>query len=1144
MMQNGSSHVGAQAVFMLGVHRSGTSALSRVLNLMGVELGNDLLPPAADNELGFWEHREISHIHDRILEVLGREWWAVAAFPPQWWQWPQFQPLGRQLLEVMQRDFGQSRLWGLKDPRLCFLLPLWRSLFQDDARFKCVLIVRNPAEVARSLGKRDAMSPARVYSLWLRSMIEAERSSRGLTRILISYPALLDNWPLQVQRIGTALNIVWPSTIASAAPAVAEFIRPGLRHHALTDQEFLNDATVPAQIRHAYAAALQAVASGDLEPLSATLDDLDRELAQAPAICSQYLSELERQHRAATEAAVVQQRKLQAETQTQLRAAQAEQNVRAAEQTAQCVQLQAAYNAMREELREAYQVRDTLGGRLRTLFQSWTWWSSKPVRMLTQWLGAGRIQSTHLVPLVNARRNSQGHWEGEGLPRFVIPVMPLRGWVHVLATVKSSVASRACVYFDTGSGFNEAERADLGAVSGTTVIDRIIPVRSTAYLARFDPLRHYGNYEIIDFAWQPLGRWAALAILLRRTLRAWAATGHRPRPSLRRGIQLLLSGRFDTFYKQLLTMAQIRGEVSAYDSWLQQHQITDAFRAQMRKDIASWQNPPTLSLILPVYNVPEIYLRKCIDSVLRQGYPHWELCIADDASSLPHVKPLLQEYAAREPRIKVAFRASNGNISAASNAALELATGDYIALLDHDDEIAEHALYRMAQAIVADPTLDMIYSDEDKMTSDGRQLDPFFKPDWSPDYFLSCMYTCHLGVYRTALIRQVGGWRSAFDGAQDYDLVLRLLITNPRIHHIPEILYHWRMLETSTASGAGAKPTAHLRARAAIEQYLAAINRPAILEDGPAAGFHAVHYKVVGKPRVSIIIPSACKLVDLDGANTYMVLNCAKSIGKSSYDNIEIIVVDRNDMPRELETQLKDLGVRRQRYDFPFNWSAVNNHGAAAATGDYLLFLNDDTEVISPDWLERLLGYAQWPEVGAVGGKLLFGDGTLQHTGVCLPGGNPTHPFYGYPGAYPGYYFSNDVPRNWIAVTGACMLTRAQVFREVGEFDETLPLNYNDVEYCLRLQDHNYRVVYVPSARLYHLESKTRKSVTRVEEIAAMRKLWNAKYRWDPYYNPNLATDSSDFRIDPMAGAVGHLTARIKPPVKAGTPKLLSVGAK
>jgi GT2 family glycosyltransferase len=426
----------------------------------------------------------------------------------------------------------------------------------------------------------------------------------------------------------------------------------------------------------------------------------------------------------------------------------------------------------------------------------------------------------------------------------------------------------------------------------------------------------------------------------------------------------------------------------------------------------------------------------------------------------------LEEYARRDSRIKVVFRSERGNISAASNSALELASGEYLALLDNDDELAEQALFRVAKAIIADRTLDLIYSDEDKLEPDGRHVDPFFKPDWSPEYFLTCMYTCHLGVYRTALVRELGGFRSDFDSAQDYDLALRIVARSNRVGHIPDVLYHWRKLPNSTARSHRAKPQAFGTACRALAGYLNAKGQPGRIEPGPFAGLHRVRFSIIGRPKVSIIIPTASRPARIRGQDTTFVGHCVQSIRRAThYSNYEIITVDNDDMPLELQQELDRWNVRRVSFTDEFNLASKMNLGAAKADGDHLLFLNDDTEIITPDWLECMLEYSQQPGIGAVGVKLLFPDGRIQHVGVVLLDGDPCHPYYANGGTEMGYWAGNYLTRNTSAVTGACLMTPADLFHELGGFDEGFPLNYNDVDYCLRVLGNGKRVVLKPYAQ-------------------------------------------------------------------------------
>ena len=488
--------------------------------------------------------------------------------------------------------------------------------------------------------------------------------------------------------------------------------------------------------------------------------------------------------------------------------------------------------------------------------------------------------------------------------------------------------------------------------------------------------------------------------------------------------------------------------------------------------LASLPRKPLISVLVPVYETGEKWLRLCIESVLNQQYPHWELCIADDCSTSPHVRKILEEYSLRDARIKTIFRTENGHIARATNSALELATGEFVALLDHDDELTADALLEVAIAHNEDPAAGWLYSDEDKIDEDNFCSDPFFKPDWSPEYFLTCMYTCHLGVYRTAAVHEIGGFRAEVNGAQDYDLALRLMARKIRVHHIPKVLYHWRTLAASTASGGDAKDYAYPAAQRALANYLKEAGLTGEVLPGPRHGFHKINFAILGDPKVSIVIPSAARIVEYDGQRLDLLRMCVSSIRqKSTYKNYEIIVVDNDDLRPELRDWL--LGkVRLVTYKSEkFNLAEKINLGASHASGEHLILLNDDIKIISADWIEQMLQYSQQPGVGAVGAKLLFPNRRIQHAGIVLLNGNPGHAYYDHPPEEMGYYLSVVVARNYIAVTGACTMTPAAAYHAVGGYSEDFPLNYNDVDYALKLRDKGYRSVYVPEAELFHYES-------------------------------------------------------------------------
>jgi GT2 family glycosyltransferase len=511
----------------------------------------------------------------------------------------------------------------------------------------------------------------------------------------------------------------------------------------------------------------------------------------------------------------------------------------------------------------------------------------------------------------------------------------------------------------------------------------------------------------------------------------------------------------------------------------------------MQRQIRAWPNSPKISVILLVDSAAKSAMRPGIDSLLRQVYPNWELVIG---SADPSVHAARFDLPNRDARIRIA--PAMAPAPAALNSALASATGEYVCLLHQSDELPDHALFQIAQAIVRDGSIDMLYTDEDALTPAGEHVTPFFKPDWSPEYFLAWMYIGQLAVFRAELVRQFG-WRAEFDGAHEYDLMLRLFAAGANIQHIPDILYHRRQTT--------ALPPAEPAAKRALESFLDAVHLPGRVEPGAVPGLHRIRHAIAAQPKVSIIIPSACRPITVRDRSTWFALECIAGIRRlSTYRNIEIIVLDNNDMPTDLAAALAPLDIRRIPFTEPFNLARKMNLGGFSAAGEQLILLNDDVEVITPDWIESMLEFSQQDQIGAVGVKLLFPDDTQQHTGVVLLDGNPRHFFYRCPADHPGYFHSSEVHRNWSAVTGACCMTRTEIFKAVGGYSERFPLNYNDVDYCLKVQAIGKRIVYTPHAKLYHHESVSRPE-KRPGEATAFRNFWAKRFPRDPYYNPNLA---------------------------------------
>jgi GT2 family glycosyltransferase len=520
---------------------------------------------------------------------------------------------------------------------------------------------------------------------------------------------------------------------------------------------------------------------------------------------------------------------------------------------------------------------------------------------------------------------------------------------------------------------------------------------------------------------------------------------------------------------------------------------------------------PRFSILTPVYETPADVLAAMLASVRRQRFGDWELCLVDDCSSEPHVGQMLERAQREDPRVRVMRRESNGGIVAASNDALAMATGEFVVLLDHDDELHPKALASVHAAIAASPEADYVYTDEDKIDRAGRHCAPFFKPDWSPERMRTQMYTCHLSVLRRSLVEEVGGFDPEFEGSQDWDLVLKVTERARRVLHVPKVLYHWRTLETSAAGGGEeAKPWAFEAGTRAVQAHCGRIGLPARVErDEEAPGVYHLRQRLERQPAVSIVIPTAGQSREVRYENVVLVTHCVRSIVETStYPNYEIVcVVDASVDPAVLD-ELRGIAgdrLRLVRFEEPFNFSTKVNRGAVHSDGEHVLLLNDDMEVVTPDWLERLTMYSQIPEVGAVGARLLWEDGRLQHAGVLFEnGGYPGHVYRGFGGEFGGYSNNVLVAQNYLAVTGACLMTRRDAFEEVGGLSTTFPVNYNDMDYCLKQRASGRRVVYDPDTVLYHFESSSRSTEVEDWEKEQLLERWLSLAATDPYSNPNL----------------------------------------
>jgi GT2 family glycosyltransferase len=558
-----------------------------------------------------------------------------------------------------------------------------------------------------------------------------------------------------------------------------------------------------------------------------------------------------------------------------------------------------------------------------------------------------------------------------------------------------------------------------------------------------------------------------------------------------------------------------------HEGWSREHGDADEGELEaMRSFLFEFPRRPLISVLMPVYNPGERWLRRAIESVRAQVYPHWQLCIADDCSTDRAIRRLLEDYAARDSRIVLRFLPENSHISRASNAALEMCRGEFTALLDHDDELPPHALYHVAWEVANCPECDVIFSDEDKIDEDGIRRNPYFKPGWNYDLLLGQNYVSHLGAYRTSRLREIGGFRAGYEGSQDWDLALRAIGETSgrgeRVRHIPRILYHWRTLTGSTAQDVHAKPYAVEAGRLAVRDHLERRGDGPELRDAGEGKWQIIWPLPDVRPLVSLIIACREKVDLLRG-----LLESHHTL--TDYERCEVLVVDHEGETTEIADYVGELvaagrAIRRVPVSGPFNWSLFNNLGAKSANGEILVFLNNDMEVIQSGWLAELVRQVWREDSGAVGACLLYPDGPIQHAGISLNlSGVAGHPFRFVPEGLITVAGSASLVREVTAVTGACLAVRSDVFQKAGGFDEThLAVAYNDVDFCLRLRSMGLRNRYTPHARLVHLESASRgeaescperKAAATAEALTLMDR-WTEDFRRDPFFNPNLSLTS------------------------------------
>lgn len=738
-----------------------------------------------------------------------------------------------------------------------------------------------------------------------------------------------------------------------------------------------------------------------------------------------------------------------------------------------------------------------------------------------------------LKPVNDIREKHKGNtgvWTSVGEdPQFVceFPLIDLHtGWYMITLDIEcSSVFDTAKFYVNLGNGYLEDESIKMPYQS-RKICKRIVKFDRKALGIRFDPMTSEGQFSIREFTVSPVTFNFAENRMITKLMR-WNPSNHEDTISATRQMlkqqakqggqkyQTVLERKYSALFANPMRSHN-------YSMWIENVEVAETPTENNVVKIDGTDARPMISVVVPTYNSDVDLLNAAIQSVVTQSYSHWQLCISDDGSESTATKEAIESWVQKDRRITAVFGQESSGIANNTNSALQLATGEFCAFLDHDDLLADHALYEVARTIVDNPELKLVYSDEDKIDSTGARVDPHFKPGWNPDLLLSQNYICHLVVLRRDVIQQVGGCRTGFEGAQDHDLLLRVMevVTAEEVQHIPKILYHWRMAEGSTASVASAKTYTTDSGVAAITDHLSRIESSASVEAGKYPNTYRVRWNLpTTAPKVSIIIPTRDRLDILS--------QCIGSVLQlTDYPNYEIIVVDNESTePSTLDyfEQLKAQdNVSILRYEGEFNYSAINNFAVSQASGSVITMMNNDIEVIEKDWLCEMAGHAIRPEIGCVGAKLLYKNNMVQHAGVILGiGGVAGHAHKYFDAESAGYFSRLHLTQNMSAVTAACLTVEKSLYEQVGGFNENdLKVAFNDVDFCLRVRALGLRNVWTPYALLYHHESVSRghentheKQARFRNEALFMQQQWGELLESDPAYNRNLTLAREDFSL-------------------------------
>jgi glycosyltransferase involved in cell wall biosynthesis/SAM-dependent methyltransferase len=1016
-------HDAGVGILICGMHRSGTSALARVLKECGAWLGNDddFLPAhAEDNPEGYWERKDVYEAQVDFLNAHGFHWDKLAGFSAQLMHGIHAQVLRERLRRIVVQLAPHSP-WLLKDPRLSLLLPVWLPLAPN---LVPVIAVRHPLEIAGSLARslRGIYPKRHALALWEKYLLRTLKDLDGRPAIFVSYRHLMADPRGETARM---IGLLQQSGVNGVRlpddEAMASLLKSGLHRNQIDgDPEGLLDH------RQAELFALIEDASRQDEPVGIDVADWpepDEELAEFQASYE--------------------------------------------------FRINSHFDAEKAQMTERITNIERLGRSILAGVEAQSSVLREENVRLTQ-------RNEQLASDLSAR--------GDALNDAHVRLRDadsVRSHMEAIERDRHALATRIGEYDRT---VHDLKRSLSWRITA--------PVRWLAGLARVPRIPYRVEHRLYRWYYGFPG----VSYERKRSLVEWM---HRTFPRL-------------TGSTQSYMLFRQQGAIQKRSQLPREPRMDEKRAAGL---IAGLTKRPTFSIVMPVYNTDREWLDAAVQSVRSQYYDNWQLCIVDDHSSKPETLAYLAGL--DDPRIVCHRLEENQGIARATNVALTLVKGDYIGLLDHDDVLTRDALLEVALSL-QDDEVDLVYSDEDKMDIEGNCHGPVYKPDFSPEYLSSNNYFCHFTVISRDLMEQVGGLRYGYDGAQDFDLVLRLSEQARRVHHIPKVLYHWRMIPSSTAADASAKPYTWEAGRRALNDSLERRGIAGRIDLGPFPNTYHLRRDLLGEPLVSIIIPFRDE--------PRLLRACVDSIlTLSTYRNVELLLVNNQSQRAETHALLDKLQARDDRircidFDEPFNYSALHNFAVPQARGEMLLFLNNDTEVITPDWIECLVEHAQRPEVAVAGCRLLYPDDTVQHAGVIVGIGSfAGHAHHLMRADHPGYMARPHLLQNVSAVTFACAMMRKDVYLELGGLNANeLAVAYNDVDFCLRACERGYLIVYTPHAQLYHHESKSRggedddeKRRRFSDETAYMhRRHRQVIESGDPFYNVNFPSDGNSYVID------------------------------